>query len=84
MRGRVEIVGQCSQQDCLSRYQILLCSLLKDQLIGFHLALWLNAYQVEKDLAILLFFAVRTLYAWYIRKARSGSLIYEEAWFRRW
>ena len=35
MRGRVEIVGQCSQQDCLSRYQILLCSLLKDKLIGF-------------------------------------------------
>ena len=64
MRRRVEIVGQCSQQDCLSRYQILLWSLLNEELIGVDLALCLKAYQVEKDLAILCFmFAARTLYA---------------------
>jgi hypothetical protein len=40
MRGRVEIVGQCSQQDCLFRYQILLCSLLKDKLVGFFSAVF--------------------------------------------
>ena len=45
MRRRIEIAGQCSQQDCLSRYQILLCSLLNDELIGVGLALCLKAYR---------------------------------------
>ena len=47
MRGGVEVVGQCSQQDCVSRYQILLCSLLNDELIGIGLALCLKAYPVR-------------------------------------
>lgn len=72
MRRRIEVVGQCSQQDCVSRYQILLCSLLNDELIGVDLAICLNAYR--DDLAILCFiFAARILYVWYIREARSGS-----------
>jgi hypothetical protein len=74
MRRRIEVVGQCSQQDCVSRYQILLCSLLNDELVGADLALCLNAYR--DDLAILCFiFAAQILYVWYIREARSGSSI---------
>ena len=74
MPRRIEIVGQCSQQDCLSRHQVLLCSLLNEELIGVNLALCLKAYQVEKDLTILCFiFAARILYVWYIREARRGS-----------
>jgi hypothetical protein len=45
MRRRIEVVGQCSQQDCVSRYQILLCSLLNDEPIGVDLALCLKAYR---------------------------------------
>ena len=45
MRRRIEVVGQCSQQDCLSRHQILLCSLLNEELIGVDLALCLKAYR---------------------------------------
>jgi hypothetical protein len=75
MRRIIEIAGQCSQQDCLSRYQILLCSLLNEELIGVDLAFCLKAYQVGKGLAILYFIsAVQTLYDWSVMKARSGGL----------
>ena len=45
MRRGTEVIGQFSQQDCVSRYQILLCSWLNNELVGVDLALCLKAFR---------------------------------------